>query len=154
MPNRPDRARMMEVRSLAQRYVKASGRVHAAIAKGIAPATLNAAAAHLGLMVEDRIIAPHDHDLAMVLDLATFEVRTDGTTAVERYRMEHPPAAGSLEERVLLAMLAARFSIFLTRLASFFHSTNSGRKTSSASCWRFSPTRRSPNCSASRRRVG
>lgn len=113
MPNRPDRARMTELRTLAKRYVKVYGRVNTAMSRSITPPMLDTAATQLGLMDDGQLFASGDNELAMILDVATFEVRTDGTTAVERYLAAHPPAAGSAEARLPHAMRAARFSVYL-----------------------------------------
>ena len=73
MPSRPDRARMIKMRSLARRHAKEYVRVHAAMSEFLDVPTLNAAATQLDLVEGDQIFATAEYELAAILDFASLD---------------------------------------------------------------------------------
>lgn len=110
MANRSEHAALLPT---YKRYRKVLDRVMMPVAKRVDEAMLDAAATALGLLVDGKLAIVGGHDVAAVLDFALHELRADGQTVIQRHLADHPPDAGSQDDRVLRALEAARFSVFL-----------------------------------------
>jgi hypothetical protein len=92
-------------------------RYQATILRKLGPGLLVAAAERLGLYRARTFILDSESEMAVVSDLALYDVRINGLNAVQIYQQRYPPVAGSVDEMILGAMAQARSGIFeLTRI--------------------------------------
>jgi hypothetical protein len=76
-----------------------------------APAILRQAK-RLGLATGKALSVSHEDELTLVFDLLLYTVPKGGRSrGIDRYARAHPPEPGSDRERVLSALMAARFSL-------------------------------------------
>jgi hypothetical protein len=83
-----------------------------ALAKSLSKDELGDAARRLGMLRGKEILLETEDEMAVLVDLAIFDIRHDGENAVQRFLREKAPAAGTDERLILETKLSARHSIF------------------------------------------
>lgn len=88
-----------------------------AVVKSLPKGVIEEVATRLGILEGKEVLLETEGEIAVLVDMAIFDIRRDGQTAVQRFLREKPPAEGSDERLILEAMQSARYSIYLLERA-------------------------------------